>query len=328
MKIVSTCYYPDFDVWTWPEWAADELQRNFPAFEIVRLTSKERLLTEIQNADIFFAWTVSEEAFRAARKLKWIHTGMAGVNWILIPPVVESDVLVSNSKGVHAVPVAEHTMALILAFSRRLHDCLEYQRKGLWGRTPIHAASPSFEEVLGKTIGILGLGAIGQEIAKRARAFGMRVIGIKKNPAVGHEFADKVVGADKLNDVLPEIDYLVIATPSTPGTRNLIGREQMDRLKPTCFIINIARGEIIDQDALIDNLNSGRIAGAGLDVFTPDPLPDNHPLYFAKNVILTPHASGVSPRLWRRVTDLFVENIRRFLAGRELINQVDKRRGY
>ena len=329
MKILSTAFHPEFPAWCLPDWSVEEITSVFPDIEFVKLTSTDRILDEIRDADVLFAWKLTDQAFHAAEKLKWIHTGMSGMTWLLTPPVVASDILVSNSKGVHARIMGEHAMALILAFSRRLHDCLDFQRKAVWGRTTIYERVPSFEELDGKTIGILGFGAIGVEVARRARCFGMRVMGFKRDTSRGHDLADVLAPPDRLNELLPEIDYLVIAAPLTPETENMIGPEQFQLMKPTSVLINLARGEIVDQDALMEALEQDQIAGAGLDVFVPDPLPDGHPLFTTKNVILTPHISGTDPKLWRRVTDLFVENIHRFRDGRPLINQVaDKAKGY
>jgi phosphoglycerate dehydrogenase-like enzyme len=328
MKILSTSYYDEFPIWTLPDWAVEELRTNFPDFEIVKLTSRDRLFDELPETDILFAWAVREDQIRAAKRLKWIHTGMAGLNWILIPTVVNSDILVSSSKGVHAIPIAEHTISLMLAFSRRLVDCVDAQRQGIWNRREIWGRTASFDELYGKVVGIFGLGALGVEIGRRARAFGMRVVGFKRNPDVKPDVAEAVYAPSMLDEILPSLDYLVIASPLTPETRNRIGRRQLDLMKASAFIVNVARGEIIDQEALVHALNSGRIAGAGLDVFVPDPLPDGHPLFSTRNLILTPHTSGVSHMLWRRVMDIWIENIRRFLNGRDLINQVDKTRGY
>ena len=329
MKILSTAFHPDFPAWCFPDWCVEEITSVFPDTEFVKLTSTERILDEIRDADVLFAWKLTDQAFHAARKLKWIHTGMAGMTWLLIPPVVESDVLVSNSRGVHANIMGEHAMALILAFARRLHDCMDFQQKAVWGRTEIYNRVPSFEELDGKTIGILGFGSIGVEVARRARCFGMRVVGFKRDTSRRHELADVLHTPDRLDAILPEIDYLVIAAPLTSETENMIGPDQFQKMKPTSVLINLARGEIVDQEALMEALEEDQIAGAGLDVFVPDPLPDGHPLFTTKNVILTPHIAGTDPKLWRRVTDLFVENIRRFRDGRTLINQVeDKSKGY
>jgi phosphoglycerate dehydrogenase-like enzyme len=328
MKIVSNTYHDEFPVWTLPEWAAQKIRDTFPGMEVVRLTSRVGLLDELKDADILFTWVVRPEHVRAAKKLKWIHTGMAGLTSILIPEVVNSDIIVSNSKGVHAIPIAEHTMALMLEFSRRLAVCLEHQRQSIWRRRDILESRVSFSELLGKTICILGMGAIGTEIAKRAKAFGMRVVGIRRQFHQANEFVDALHPASMLDELLPSVDFLVIAAPATDETTLMIGRHQLDRMKPSAFIVNIARGEIIDQNALVDALNNERIAGAGLDVFVPDPLPDNHPLFSTRNLVITPHVSGISPMLWHRVLDIWIENIRRFQEGKALVNQVDKKRGY
>ena len=328
MKILSICFHPEFPAWTMPEWCAEEVVEAFSDIEFVRLTSAERVRDEIVDADVLMAWRVNEEAFRSARKLKWIHTGMAGLTWILIPPVIDSDVIVSNSKGVHPPIMGEHAMALILAFSRRLHDCMDFQRKAVWARAEIYGCVPSFEGLGGKTLGVLGFGAIGCEVARRARSFDMRVIGFKRDASRASDRADVLYAPDELDDHLSEIDYLVIAAPLTDETEHMIGAPQFERMKPTSVLINLARGEIVDQDALITALENDQIAGAGLDVFVPDPLPDGHPLFTTKNLILTPHVSGTSPEMWRRITDMFIDNIGRFREGRELINQVDKKKGY
>ena len=315
-------------MWTLPDRCVQEIKNEFPDFEVVKLTSKERVLDELPNADILLAWAVRPEHIAAARKLKWIHTGMAGLTWILIPEVINSDLIVSNSRGVHAITIAEHTMGVMLQFSRRLAQCVEDQRNAVWRRRQLWEATPTLEELYGKTLCIVGMGMIGSEIARRAHAFGMHVLGLRKNSALKPDGVDWIYPPEMFDEILPSVDYLVIAAPSTEETKGMVGRPQFDRMKRSAFLVNIARGEIVDQDALIDALNNDRIAGAGLDVFVPDPLPDGHPLYSTKNLIITPHVSGISPMLWRRVMDIWIENIHRFLAGKPLINQVDKKKGY
>lgn len=328
MKILSTCFHEEFPAWTLPQWCVDEVIDSFTDIEFVRLTSSERIADEIVDADVLMAWRVDEDMFRLAQKLRWIHTGMAGLTWILIPPVVESQVVVSNGKGVHPPIMGEHAMALMLAFSRRLHDCLEFQRKAVWGRNEIYSRVPSFEGLCGKTVGIVGFGAIGAEVGRRARSFQMRVIGFKRNVDQDEGLADILCEPGELNDYLPEIDYLIIAAPLTEETEGMIGPVQLELMKSTAVLINLARGELIDQEALAAALENEQIAGAGLDVFVPDPLPDGHPLFSTKNLILTPHVSGTSPDMWRHITTLFIKNIKLFREGQELINQVNKERGY
>jgi phosphoglycerate dehydrogenase-like enzyme len=328
MKILSTTYHEEFPAWSFPAWCAEELREKFPDFEIVRLTSRDRIMQELRDTDVLFTFQVRPEQIRAAPKLKWIHTGMAGLTWILIPEVVNSDIVVSNSKGVHAIPMAEHTLALMLQFSRRLVQCLDHQRQGIWRRRQILESGTPFNELYGKTICILGIGTIGSEVAKRARAFGMHVVGIRKNPDIPVDCVDELYPPGKLDEILPTLDYLVLAAPATPETTGMIGREQLNRMKQSAFLVNIARGDIVDQNALIEALEHDRLAGAAIDVFIPDPIPDGHTLHSVKNLIITPHVSGNSPMLWRRVMDIWIENIHRFLEGKTLINQVDKKKGY
>jgi len=329
VKILSTCFSRSFPVWTLPEWAADEVRRRFPEVQVVRLTSPESILREIADADCLFATVVKDAHIHAARRLKWIHTPSAGLEWILTPALVASDVTVTNSKGALAIPVAEHALALMLALSRRLHHCFDDQRRGVSRREDLLRSTPSFEELSGKTVGVIGLGSIGTQIARLCGAFGMRVVGFRRNPDGKPEFVERIYPPSMLDAELPSLDYVVVAAPLTIETRGMLGKNQFERMKPTAYLINVARGEIIDQDALADAVETERIAGAGLDVTQPDPLPDGHPLHSAKNILITPHVSGLSPMLWRRLVDLWIENIQRFLEGRELINTVtDKTRGY
>jgi phosphoglycerate dehydrogenase-like enzyme len=328
MKILSTTYHHEFPAWTFPDWAVEELKQKFPDTEVVKLTSRERVLDEISNTDILLTWLVRPAEIAAAKKLRWIHIGMSGLGLILIPEVVNSDLIITNSRGVHAIPIAEHTMALMLQLSRRLSQCYAHQQQSISRRREIWESAMPFDELYGKTLCIVGVGALGTEIARRANAFGMRVIGIRKNVDVPADCVERMYPLSMLDELLPSIDYLVIAAPATGETVGIIGRPQFERMKRSAFIVNVARGEIIDQDALVDALNNGRIAGAALDVFVPDPLPDGHPLFSTKNLIVTPHISGVSTMLWRRIMDIWVDNIVRFREGRPLINVVDKYRGY
>ena len=328
MKILSTTYYHEFPAWTFPDWAADELRQRFPDTEVVKLTSRERVLDEISNTDILLTWQVRPAEIAAAKKLRWIHIGMSGLGLILIPEVVNSDLIITNSRGVHAIPIAEHTMALMLQLSRRLPQCYVHQQQAIWRRREIWESPVPFGELYGKTLCIIGVGALGAEIARRAHAFGMRVIGIRKNVNVPADGVEKMYPLSMLDELLPSVDYLVIAAPATGETAGVIGRKQLERMKQSAFLVNIARGVIVDQDALVDALNNEKIAGAALDVFDPDPLPDGHPLFATKNLIITPHISGVSTMLWRRIMDIWIDNIVRFREGRPLINLINKHRGY
>jgi len=261
------------------------------------------------------------EILRRGERLEWLHCFFAGVEGILEPELVESPLVLTNSAGVHAPPIAEHVIGVIIALARNFPGLFRQQRERVWFRNlPV-------DEIAGRTVGIVGLGGIGRLVAKKAKGLDMHVIGTKRHPEPV-PYVDEVLPDDRLEDLLARSDFVVIAVPSTPETVGLIGRSQLNKMKPSAYLINVARGNVVDQDALIAALQDGRIAGAGLDVFDPEPLPADSPLWGLPNVILSPHCSARSPYINQRTVALFAENLRRFANGEDLINVVDKRRGY
>jgi phosphoglycerate dehydrogenase-like enzyme len=212
-------------------------------------------------------------------------------------------------------------MAFVFAASRQLHRYRDQQRATQW-REQTH------EELRDATIVVFGMGSIGGEIARLASAVGMRVVGVRRKPSSPGAGIDRVVASDRLADVVGEADYLAIAAPLTSATRGAISREVISRMKPTAWIMNIARGAIVDEPAMIEALQAKRIAGAALDVFETEPLPPESPLWKLENVVITPHNSGSSPRAGERTLALFAENLRRYKAGEPLINRVDYEAGY
>jgi phosphoglycerate dehydrogenase-like enzyme len=327
MKIVAALFNRAFAAWVMPDWCIDHVRRALPGVEFVPVDGRERLLAEVGDAVAVFTARMTPEVLSAAPKLEWVHSPMAGLDYLLIPQIVSGNIVVTNSRGVHAEPMAEHAMGMMLLFARRFHDCLAAQREGLWQRDAIYDNVPSFDELAGKNLGIIGFGAIGRAVARRARAFGMHVIAFRRS-GTPDDLADRMYRVDELDAVLPELDYVVVVVPGLPETEGLLDRSRIDRMKATAVLINLARGSVLDQDALIDALNAGRVAGAGLDVFTPEPLPDHHPLFHVRNLVLTPHVSGTSPMLWHRTIDLFIENVGRYQRNEPLLNVVDKQRGY
>ena len=273
------------------------------------------------SAEIMIGWNVPEEAVARAHHLRWIHSTGAGVERLLGPEVKSREIVVTSSSGIHKA-VVEHVFAFMLAFFRRLHVALRSQLQRQWERRRAVG-----EELEGKTLGILGLGTIGAEISQKARAFGMRVIGMKRTPS-SVPGVERVVGLDELHTVLKESDVVVVALPMTPITRGLIGEAEFQVMKRSALFINIGRGPIVREDALIRALREGWIAGAALDVFEREPLPPESPLYEFENVIITPHVSGTSPAYMDRAIPLFCENLRRYLTGESLVNVVDKELGY
>jgi len=311
-----------------PDWLAQSLSDSFPELDSIVTSDGERILHEVVDAEIFISWTMKPEQFALAKRLRWIHSPAAGVTQLLFPAVVDSDVVVTNSTTVHSIPVAEQAIALMFALARRLRKAVEDQAAGHWGQQESWNPDRIPTELNGKTLGLLGLGAIGREVASRAKALGMAVEAVKRDPSRGAEFADRVYPPQQLDTLLERADYLVLAIPGNAETRHMIGATQFARMKPSASLVNVARGTLIDTDALVRALESGKLAGAGLDVTDPEPLPPEHPLWRLPNVIITPHLAGATDRYWQRQADMVFANVRRYLAGQPLLNLVDKQRGY
>ncbi|RMG93874.1 MAG: D-2-hydroxyacid dehydrogenase [Chloroflexi bacterium] len=275
-----------------------------------------------------------------APNLRWIQTHWAGVDAIINTPIWNSDILITSASGVHAPNMAQYVFAMILAFAHRVPAWLKYQQKGEWPTQRWEKFVP--QELRGKTIGILGYGSIGREVARLAKAFGMRVLVTKRDarrtedtgfmiPGVGDptgNLPDRIYPGEATRSMVAECDYVVITLPHTSKTHHIFDEAMFRQMKPNCVVINVGRGGLIDEKALIKALKKGWIAGAGLDVFETEPLPESSPLWQMENVILTPHISGFTPYYDDRVTDLFAENLRRYLAGEPLLNVVNRDEEY
>lgn len=311
-----------------PRWLEESLRNSFPQLHVVIARNEETFSEEIAGCEILVSWKIQPEDFARCRKLRWIHCPATGVAQLLSPGLAESDVIVTNGRTVHAVPVAEQALALIFALARRLPACFRYQAERRWERDESWHPQRVPTEVNGKTLGLVGLGTIGRAVAVRARSLGMRVVAVKRDPSTGSDVADRVYSPQQFERVLAEADFLVLAAPDTPETRHLIGKSELERMKPTAFLINVARGSLVDSEALTQALQAGVIAGAGLDVTEPEPLPPKHSLWKLPHVLITPHLAGATDRFWERQADLLRENLCRYLSGESLLNVVDKKRGY
>lgn len=292
---------------------------------IVRSSSRDHLDQLVPIADVILCWSIPPEIFARAHRLKWISFASAGVDTALFPELLASDVILTTASGVHTVPAGEHAIAIMLAFARGLLPAIRNAYDRRWGRSEI---VPNIFELHGKTVGILGLGHVGRGVARLAKALGMQVLGCDLIGVSEESIVDEMYLPGDLEDFLPKLDFLIVALPLTRDTRNLIGAEEMDMLPSHAYVINISRSRIVDDDALLERLASGKLAGAGLDVFNSEPLPSDSPFYKLSNVIITPHVAGVTPMYWERASSIFTENLRRFIAGEKLINVVDKVRGY
>jgi phosphoglycerate dehydrogenase-like enzyme len=287
------------------------------------------LLAAAPGCEVYLGSGVPKDFFLAAQPtLRWVHTGSAGVGAALFPEMIESNVVLTNSAGVHAPPMAESVLGMMLYFARGLDFAVRDQLEGRWDQTAFGTSASPVTELSGATLGIVGYGGVGRAVAEKARCFGMRVIATRRKSQSSDDGTEIVTGRTGLERVLSEADVVVITIPATAETSRLIGAQELALMKPEAVLINVARGTIIDEAALIDVLRNKRIRGAGLDVFEKEPLPENSPLWQLPNALILPHVSATTPHFWGRQASFILENFARYLAGRPLINVVDKRAGY
>ena len=308
----------------WSQEQMEEAQQAFPQIQFVAAGDEDDILREIVDAEIVFGG-ISREAFLAAKQLKWIQNPGAGVEGLArIPELAESDVTITNTRGAHAATIAEHTFGFLLSLTRQLPQLLQAQREHNWAR---RIEGPQVG-LTGLTLGVVGMGNIGRAIAKRGHAFDMNVIGVDVNEVPKPDFVDELSLLDGLDDLMRRSDVVAVAAPITPETAGMVGPEQLRLLKPTAYLLVMSRGGIIDEDTLVQMLNEGQLAGAGLDVMATEPLPEDSPLWDTPNLLLTPHCSGRSSYTSAAGKTIFYDNLRRYLAKEPLTNLVDLKRGY
>jgi phosphoglycerate dehydrogenase-like enzyme len=323
----------------------DKLRAVSPRLEVRQWTDAlfDELPEELrQQVEILYG---SSEAIQKAQRfanLKWIQVHSAGVDYLLDKPVWQSNVIITSLSGIHPVPMAEHALAMMLAFRWNLRAMQRLQARVEWPQDRwLLFARP---ELRGSTLGIVGYGAIGRELARQGQALGMWVLATNRSgqrrpypgynePGLGDPEAiipAEIYPTTALLDMLPQCDYVVALMPLTPASRHLFGVEAFAHMKQTAFFFNLGRGAVVDETALIDALRQGQIAGAGLDVFETEPLPPESLLWQmdAEHVIISPHTAGFSLKYDERASDLFAENLRRYLAGEPLLNLVERERGY
>jgi phosphoglycerate dehydrogenase-like enzyme len=296
-----------------------ELSAKFPQVSIHAVTTEAEIRSHAGKINILITiFRVSDETFKEAVSLKWIQVLTTGVNYIINRPSLRKEVIVTSCRGIHGPQMSEMAFLLMLALNRNFPRVVRNQDRKVWERWP-------GKLLYQKKVGILGVGVIGEEIARKCKAFGMTVFGMD----IVRRRIDSVdffYGPEALPQVASEVDYLILVAPSTPETEKIVGKKVLSSMKPTAFLINIARGELVDEEALIHALETGEIAGAALDALSIEPLPKDHPLWRTKNVIITPHVGGMSDIYREQVMPIIEENLRRFLQGerRNLINFVER----
>lgn len=258
-------------------------------------------------------------------KLKWVQQWGAGVNWIMqYPELIRKDFILTNVSGIHAIPISEQIVGYLLAFARSLHHAIRAQGERGWWKPE----RSTLFELAGKTMLIIGTGAIGARTAYLAQALDMRVLGVRRNPEREINGVEAMFAPDQLLELLPEADFVVLTIPLTQETKGMIGEPELRAMKSNAYILNIGRGGTIQEKVLVRALQKGWIAGAGLDVFEKEPLPEDSPLWDMDNVIITAHYSGSTPHYNERAMRIFTDNLRRYMAGEPLKNVVDKKLGY
>jgi phosphoglycerate dehydrogenase-like enzyme len=277
----------------------------------------------VSEADAVYGMLTGDE-FQNAKQLRWVQSPSAGVEWMWrVPGLQDSEVIVTNMRGAHAATIAEHTFAFLLLHTRALRGFEQHQRDHKWGRGDLEVSG-----LKGHTMGIIGFGNIGRAIARRATGFEMRVLAVDAEPVPPGEGVEEVWPLTRLNDLCREVDVLVISAPMTPTSRDMIKAEQIRNLRRGSYIMQMSRGAIVNEAALVDALEEGHLAGAGLDVTGTEPLPVGDPLWTAPNLVVTPHTSATSQLTTDLAWSILSENVGRYVRGESLMNLVDKKRGW
>ncbi len=301
---------------------APVLSARLPETTVFQERSADAIKSHMPQLDVLVvsgAWR--DDLLAGAEKLRWIQAIGVGYNQFPLADLRRRGIRLTNAVGVNANAVSEHAMALVLALSRRLPEARDNQHRKHW-RPMISDPQTREDEVTDKTLGIIGLGAIGNRLATLAKAFGMRVIGTKGNPAAYQGAADLVLPSDRLGELLDSADYVVLCCPLNPDTTNLIGAAELRRMKPSAYLVNVSRGQVVVESELISTLQRGDIAGAALDLTIDEPLRPESPLWELPNVLITPHTGGETSRYEQRLVDIIVENVRRWERDEPFIHQV------
>jgi phosphoglycerate dehydrogenase-like enzyme len=307
----------------------EKLRSVSPELEIVREVDAERAREALRDAEILCTYKLPGP-LEEARALRWIQLVSAGAEHLFEAGIADMDVEVTTVSGIHGPAMAEYALCMMVMLARRLPQILRESAQRQW--RPSRARTYYGDELRGKTLGIVGFGKVGQQAASVARCMGMNVLGFRRTPAAQAEpggLAEELFsGREGLLRMLPRCDFLLLVAPLTAATRGLIGEEELRAMKPTAHLINVARGQLVDEPAVVRALREGWIAGAALDVFSTEPLPADSELWDLPNVIITPHMSGDFIEYLDRAAEVFEENLRRYLAGEPRINVLDKQRGY
>ena len=325
LRVVVAVHDPP--VWTIPPAEVARIAAALPDVQVIDTRDAVARLTHFPEADVLLATRMTADEAARAERVRWIHSTAVGVGGLLQPAIVERPIVVTNSRGTHGEAIAEHAIALALALRRRLHVALARQAERRWAQDEISQARVP---ILARSrLLVIGLGGIGAPVAALGAGLGMRVEGIRRRldrpapPGVS-----RVRPMSELLDALAEADVVILALPGTRETRALLGARELEAMPRGAILVNVARGRLVDDDALAAALASGHLGGAGLDAFEREPVPPEHPVWRLANVIITPHTAAFAGDYWRSAVDLFLENFERFRRREPLRNVVDKAHGY
>jgi phosphoglycerate dehydrogenase-like enzyme len=328
MKLLIVVHH-HLDLWNVPAWFGQRLAKEFPQLEITVRNSYVGIEPDLCDAEVIFTISLRPEQFTAARSLRWIHAPTAAVHQFIFPELVNNEVVLTNSREVHGPVVAEHVMAMIFALAKKIPQAVLFQQKHVWGQESMWNDGAHLREIAGATLGLIGVGSIGRRVAQMASFLGMRVIAVREHVEKGRpEGVEAVFAPSALDNMLRQSDYVVVAAPLIGVTHGLINAARLAVMKPDACLINVGRGPQVDAVALAEALRNRQIAGAALDVFDEEPLPQDSPLWSVENLLITPHTAGLTEKLWHRHYDLFSDNLRRYLAKQPLQFVVDKQKGY
>ena len=315
----------DFDI---SEKYVDQLKKLAPEAEFVVSDNEKKIKEEIIDSQVLFDFGgIEKEDIKKAKDLKWIQTWTAGVDKFMEDDfrkfLKENEIILTNMSGVHSNVIAEHSLGFMINFSRRFCDFHEQKNNKVWDRLKVDTLED-------KKLAVVGLGSIGQEIARKAKVFDMEILGVNRSGEGNFEYVDKLFSQDELKKALKKADYIVVIVPLTSETEGMIAKAEFEAMKESAYFINMARGEVVDEPVMIEALQKGKIAGAGLDVFEKEPLPEDSPLYELDNVLITPHLGGAFPGYNKKAIEIVKENLEKFVENKksEMINKVDYNLGY
>lgn len=323
---ILVCIHSPVAAWTIPRSAVDRLRAEFPSHTFLHATDDDTGLEMIRGAEVAFMGQISPAQLAAAASLRWIHSPAAGIGGMLFPAMLASPVVITNSRGMSADTIAEHVLAVTLALFRQLPRAWDGQTSRTWTQDAIGASGN--RTIAGSRVLVVGLGSIGRAAAVRFDGLGAVVTGVRRSAGTPPPGVAAVHPPAALLDLLPDADVVVVSAPHTPATRRMIGPRELTAMRRDAILVNVSRGQLVDEAALADALAAGVIGGAALDVFEREPLPPDSRLWSSPNLLITPHTAGFRRDHWDATAALFAGNLRRFERGEPLRNLVDKHAGY